>query len=136
PVGDRVRAALGIRREIPNPTIPSEGKVWVSITTHIDEPGWNDEWITVSDLDRPLLSAHPWSLAGGGAIELRKKIEEAPVLLSEKSESTGISAFTLEDEVYVADRSSFSTRGIENNLRELATGDAVRDWSPLDCPIV
>ena len=31
-------------------------------------PGWDDGWITVADLDRALLATHPWSLSGGGAV--------------------------------------------------------------------
>ena len=63
---------LGVRGEPGRPDNPAKGIVWTSIVEHVDEPGWNDEWITVADIGRTRLAAHPWSLSGGGAIELMR----------------------------------------------------------------
>ena len=51
-----------------SPDDPAKGNVWTSIVEHVDDPGWDDGWITVTDLDRTLLATHPWSLSGGGAV--------------------------------------------------------------------
>ena len=86
PVGKTVRAVLGIRGEPGRPEIPAKGLVWSAIVDHIDEPGWNDDWITITDLDRKLLATHPWSLSGGGAVELAEAIERSsPGRVSERS---------------------------------------------------
>ena len=63
PVGSTVRAVLGVRGEPGRPDDPAKGLVWTSIAEHVDEPGWNDGWVTVTDLDRTLLASHPWSLS-------------------------------------------------------------------------
>jgi Domain of unknown function (DUF7008)/Eco57I restriction-modification methylase len=127
-VGSTVRAVLGIRGESGRPDDPAKGIVWTSIVEHVDDPGWDDGWITVTDLDRAQLATHPWSLSGGGAVELLNRIEAAPKRLSQRAESVGITSFTLEDEVYVASKTAFKTRGISEQLRQLVLGDGVRDW--------
>jgi hypothetical protein len=129
PVGSTVRTVLGVRSESDRPKDPAKGNVWASITEHVDAVGWDDSWITVTDLDRELLAAHPWSLSGGGAVQLRNRIEAIPKRLCELASSIGITSFTLEDEVYIARRSSFNTRGIAWPLREMALGDGLRDWA-------
>jgi hypothetical protein len=131
-VSDRVRAVLGVRGEEGKPENPAEGKVWSSIVGHVDDVGWKNEWINVVELDQQVLHKHPWSLTGGGAIGLQAQIERSNVLLSTVADSIGITSFTLEDEVYIANKAEFSTRGIESNLREMVVGDEIRDWSERD----
>ena len=72
-----VRAVLGVRGEPGRPDDPAKGIVWTSISEHVDDPGWDDDWVTVADLDRTLLATHPWSLSGGGAVELHERGSEA-----------------------------------------------------------
>ena len=74
PVSPTVRAVLGVRGEPARPDDPAKGIVWTSIVEHVDEPGWDDDWVTITDLDRTLLSTHPWSLTGGGAADLMESI--------------------------------------------------------------
>ena len=54
PVGSTVRAVLGVRGEPGRPDDPAKGIVWTSIVDHVDDPGWDDGWITIADLDRTL----------------------------------------------------------------------------------
>ena len=63
PVETTVRAVLGVRGEPGLPDNPARGVVWTSIVQHVDQPGWNDGWITVADVNRTRLGAHPWSLS-------------------------------------------------------------------------
>ena len=58
-IGSTIRAVLGIRGEPGRPDDPAKSFVWTSIIEHIDDPGWDDSWITVTDLDRTLLETHP-----------------------------------------------------------------------------
>ena len=69
-VGQAVRAILGVRSEAVRPHDPAKGSVWTSIAENVDKPGWEDSWITVTDLERAQLDTHPWSLGGGGARQL------------------------------------------------------------------
>jgi hypothetical protein len=77
PVSSTMRAILGVRGEPARPEHPAEGTVWTSAVRHVDEPGFSNEWINVVDLDRAILAKHPWSLSGGGAVELMKAIDWA-----------------------------------------------------------
>jgi hypothetical protein len=123
-----VRAILGVRGEPGSPDDPTKGLVWTSITEHVDQPGWEDKWITVADLPRSALNSHPWSLSGGGAIDLLTRLETARPRLGDRVASVGITSFTLEDDVYIAPRSAFMTRGVRHSLREMVLGDGLRDW--------
>ncbi|WP_231995493.1 BREX-2 system adenine-specific DNA-methyltransferase PglX [Mycobacterium sp. 1274756.6] len=75
PSGETLRAVLGVRGEPGRPDNPTKGLVWVSIVDHIDEPGFENDYIGVADLPRTNLNAHPWSLSGGGAVELINRVE-------------------------------------------------------------
>lgn len=125
---DDVRAVLGIQGEPGAPDNPAKGKVWSSIVEHVDEPGFEDQWISVVDLPRTNLSTHPWSLSGGGAVELLSAIDRSRrELLSEVSNSIGITSFTLEDSFYLLDERTARRLSI-TDYRPMVLGDQVRDW--------
>lgn len=129
PVGDQVRAVLGVRGEPGPPTDPSKGRVWTEIVEHVGKPGFDGNYVTVVDLARDVLTAHPWSLGGGGASDLKKAIEDGAVAtLDEVSESVGITSFTLEDDVYVRTRRALSRFGVTRS-RPMVLGDQLRDWA-------
>ena len=71
PVDRSVRAVMGIRSE---PTIPDDaakGLVWSAIGAQVDRPGSQSEFLSVSDVPRERFEKHPWSIGGGGAMELK-----------------------------------------------------------------
>ncbi|MFE7719137.1 BREX-2 system adenine-specific DNA-methyltransferase PglX [Nocardia rhizosphaerihabitans] len=128
-VRDTVRAVLGIQGEPGAPADPAKGLVWTSIIEHIDEAGHEDQWVSIVDLVRTNLSNHPWSLSGGGAVELTAAIDAArSSLLMDCTESVGITSFTLEDSLYLLDNRTPDRRGILNT-RPMVLGDQLRDWS-------
>ena len=89
-----VRAVLGNRGEPTNPATPREGKVWNSILELIDLPDEESEYVTVVDADRARFTQHPWSVSGGGAVELKTFIDEAGTKkLDELSTSIGFLSF-------------------------------------------
>lgn len=128
PAKTPVLAVMGKRGEPSTPADPSQGKVWSSIRIHHREVGYEDEFISVAELERERLARHPWSLGGGGAAELRVALERsAPMSLGEIAESIGITSVTGEDSVYVV------PNGSENRLRlqrtrPLVIGEHLRDW--------
>ena len=128
PVGSTTRAVLGVRGEPGRPEDPAKGIVWTSIVEHVDNPGWNDDWITVTDYDRQLLARHPWTLGGGGAVELKQAIESASRHLSTIATSIGIMSVTGEDDFFM-----LTIPGAEQRLQwqytiSLVEGDILRDW--------
>jgi hypothetical protein len=129
PVAKTVRTVLGIRGEPGRPEEPARGLVWTSITNHVDDPGHSDDWVTIADLDRGLLAQHPWSLTGGGAVELVQLINDRPRRLSDGTSRIGVFGMTNADDVMLADRRSWMRRVKDLSLsRRLVVGDELRDW--------
>jgi hypothetical protein len=129
PVGATVRAALGIRRDTKNPEQPSEGRVWRSIVDHVDIPGWDDGWITIVDLDRNLLSGHPWSLTGGAALMTQQTMKSnASFSLASKGVQVGGLVTTGEDSAYEIGAASSLPRMRVQYARQLVLGESVRDY--------
>jgi hypothetical protein len=77
PLGDTLRAVLGIRGEPSRPDDPAKGEVWTSITGLVDQPRAENDYISITDLERDRLARHPWTLQGGGAADLKPRIERA-----------------------------------------------------------
>ncbi|MBZ0089031.1 MAG: BREX-2 system adenine-specific DNA-methyltransferase PglX, partial [Thermoanaerobaculia bacterium] len=102
PVAHTVRTVMGIRGEPALPDVPAEGLVWTAILAQLDRAGSIGTYVSVSDLPRERLHSHPWSLAGGGASDLKERVELARrCCLGDISESIGITLFTLEDDAYL-----------------------------------
>lgn len=129
PVSDSVRAVLGKRDDAGKLDNPAKGPVWTELSEHFEEPGYDGIYVSVVDLDREMLTRHPWSLSGGGASDLKAAIgEAAATTLDAVSDSVGITSFTLEDDVYVRPRRAISRFGVTLS-RPMVLGDQLRDWA-------
>ncbi|MFV9456941.1 BREX-2 system adenine-specific DNA-methyltransferase PglX [Rhodococcus sp. NM-2] len=123
PVGDTVRAVLGIRGEPGRPEHASKGIVWSAITEYIDEPGFDNGWISVAELDRAVLRGHPWSLSGGGAVEALQRIETGATSKLSDTADSGVCAVVGEEEPYELPSWSSLPK------RQFVDGDLIRDYS-------
>ena len=123
PVETTVRTILGVRGEPGRVEDPAKGRVWASIVQHVGSLGWDDGWITVTDLKRALLAKHPWSLTGGGAIALTQAIQESSACsLGSVSQEIGIVAVIGEEEAFeVSPQSSES-------VIPVVLGEGIRDY--------
>jgi len=129
PLDSTVRAVLGVRGEPDRPDDPAKGSVWTSIVQYVDIPGWENEWVTVADLDRTLLNTHPWSLSGGGAVGLLESIEAASAeKLSDRGVTIGRTTHTGEDECFYRPRHAFATLGLTAEAIPVVLGEDVRDY--------
>jgi hypothetical protein len=130
PVGQVVRAVMGVRGEPNRPDDPAKGIVWTSIVEHVDDQGWDDGWVTIADIDRTLLSTHPWNLGGGGAIDLLQAMESISVeRLASQVGRVGFFGITGFDELALANRITFDRWGVADEFRRVhVAGDEVRDW--------
>lgn len=129
-VNDTVRAVLGVRGEPGFPEVAANGLVWSSIVDHIKESGFENEWVTVSDLDRALLGEHPWSLSGGGAVDAVATIESA-AKTELRSQVTRIGFFGVmgsDDAMTVPAALARTERFTEGGYKPLVLGDEVRDF--------
>lgn len=130
PVKTKVRSVLGIRGEDSVPPDPSKGKVWTSIVNHVEEPGAPSEWITVTDVDRSVLAKYPWSLSGGGASDLKQRIEAGRRSTpGDIALRIGVFGMTNADDVMLAPRQAWERRtGSTAWARRIVVGDEIRDW--------
>ncbi|SDQ14834.1 BREX-2 system adenine-specific DNA-methyltransferase PglX [Actinopolyspora saharensis] len=128
-VDDTVRAVLGVRGEPGRPENAAKGLVWSSIVNHVDESGFEDDWITVSDLNRELLNEHPWSLTGGGAVELAETLSSQQTKLSGQQITIGRTTHTGADDAFYLPHVSTSTLSIESEVVPVVLGEDVRDFA-------
>jgi len=130
PVGDAVRTVMGIRGEPATPDDPAQGLVWTAILEQVDTPGTQGEFVSAADVPRSRFAAHPWSLGGGGAAELKERIERAAdTVLKLCVEGIGVGVVTLEDEAFAAPGRVHARHGIvADALRGFVEGEAIRDW--------
>lgn len=130
-VGTTIRAVLGIKGEPATPDDPAKGLVWSAIVEQFEKPGSESEFVSCGDVTRERFAAHPWSIGGGGAAELKEQIDvAAEVTLGEIAESVGITSFTLEDDIFLLPATAARRHRIsEDFTRGMMLGDEIRDWS-------
>ena len=131
PLGATVRAVMGIRSERGTPEDPAAGRVWSAIIAKIDRPGSQDEFVSVTDVPRERLQKHPWTISGGGVVELKETLEQArSAPLLNHIESIGFGAILGEDDAFAHMRGSPWLRGVAaRRIRPLIEGELVRDWA-------
>lgn len=129
PVTTTVRTVMGIRGEPAAPTDPAKGLVWTAILEQVDRPGSESNFVTVADLPRDRFHHHPWSLGGGGASELKARIEsEGESSISEVG-FVGLYQDTHADEAFVQPRTFAGRHAISAFFKPHVRGEGVRDWS-------
>jgi hypothetical protein len=129
PVQPVIRTVMGIRGEPSTPADPAKGKVWTAILDQVDEPGSESDYVSVADTDRSRFATHPWSIGGGGAAELKERLDDRSVrALGAEVESVGITSFTLEDDVFLIPADQARRNGL-GAVRPMVEGDRIRDYS-------
>jgi hypothetical protein len=130
PIGEAVRAVLGIKGEPTTPDEPSHGLVWQSILKQMDRAGLQDEFTSTADVPRTNFYSHPWSIGGGGASELKEQIDAAAeVTLESLVTSIGFASFPGLDDAFVLDAQTCRRLQITPNVvHPFVVGEAVRDW--------
>lgn len=133
PAQATVRTVLGTRGEALQPAIPAEGKAWRDIVTHLHNPGYEGEYVSVLDLQRSILSRFPWSLSGGGAKDLLAQLN-LPERKRLKSEVLRIGFFGIHgsDDAFIVPIDEVRRRHATSSFRPLAVGDSIRDWTVAD----
>lgn len=130
PVGETVRAVLGIKGEPSTPSDPSLGLVWQSIVRHVDVTQAQDAFTSTADVLRCMFTSHPWSIGGGGAQELKDELERnSNATISELSSSIGFYQDTHADEAFVQPREFVVRHALSQGFRIQVRGDEVRDWT-------
>jgi hypothetical protein len=102
--------------------------VWSAIVGQIDRPGSESAFVSSADTLRTSFGKHPWSIAGGGAADLREQLEDGAVRLKETRADLGYSVITGEDNCLMLPLSSVHRLGF-SGARNIVEGDVVRDWT-------
>jgi hypothetical protein len=135
PESETVRTVMGKRGESGTPDDPATGKVWSSIAEGWNHVGFENEYVSVTDLPRTTLGRHPWSLGGGGASELKELLEQRGASsLREAIDVIGRTNVVGHDDVWISPESSFRRRGLRDVAVPFVTGETVRDWTIVDAP--
>ncbi|MEU2034953.1 BREX-2 system adenine-specific DNA-methyltransferase PglX [Nocardia amamiensis] len=117
-------------REVPSVGPLGNGPAWVSITDNINNPGFENDWISVVDLPRKTFHRHPWSLSGGGAVELLGHLDAMARTsnLGRVATDIGITAVTGEDDFFMTPtRGDLIRLGWPSSI-QVVEGDDVRNW--------
>jgi hypothetical protein len=132
PVAPTIRTVMGIRGEPSTPVDPARGHVWSAIVTQIDEAGSESEYVSVADTDRSRFSTHPWSIGGGGAAELKQRLERSSgrplttVIEGPIGRAVRIGA----DDAYLCNSTQVRHSGAPvSEFPHLVVGEEVRDWA-------
>jgi SAM-dependent methyltransferase len=129
PVGDSVRAVMGIRGEPSRPDDASKGIVWTSMTDLIDHPGDQNAYVSAVDLPRAQLAKHPWSIGGKDAISLKALLDGSSKTIEEVAALIGYSGQTNGDDAFLRPEKAWKRFGLTTSLhRQVVVGDIVRDW--------
>ncbi len=127
--GSKIAAVLGRRGEPETPAEPEKGHVWSSIRDHHGTAGFENEYISVAEVDAATFAKHPWSLGGGGAAELKELLEARAVCHLVERVTIGVGGMSNADDVFNADSGEWKRFGMPaEHVRSLAIGEEIRDW--------
>lgn len=129
PQNENVRSVLGIQGEPGTPDDASQGYVWQSIVSLLEKPGSENSYISVVDKDRKTFGKHPWSLAGGGASDLKIMLDSIGSKLEVEIDSVGIAVVSLEDDAFVLPKGAIRGVDVDDRyLKSFIEGETIRDW--------
>ena len=127
PISEAVRTVLGLKGEPGRPAVASDGLVWREIVDGVDGLAGEGAYVSVADLSRAALSHFPWSLSGGGADEIKRRLDAQPRRLSVIWHEAGFSDITGEDEVFALPERAIRRMG-GDLAKPFVKGESVRDF--------
>ncbi|MEU0487727.1 BREX-2 system adenine-specific DNA-methyltransferase PglX [Nocardiopsis sp. NPDC006139] len=124
-----IRTVRGIQGEPSVPERAEGGLVWSEIVSHIDDPGFVGNWVSVNDLERTrYFERQPWVLVDGGLEVVEQVDSSSRGTLSDKVEAVGRTTHTGLDDAFYVPLSTVKNRSLENSFVPVVLGDGVRDF--------
>ncbi len=129
PTTDTIRIVAKKKGEPISPMVPEEGKVWLALTGHVEDAGYEDEYVVIRDVPRETMSRHPWILGSRAEQSLLERLKQEPQTLSTFGARVRIGSQSGLDAVFVLPpdvprRLSFEAEVI----RSFVNGESVRDY--------
>ncbi len=131
PTAQTVRVVMGKRGELGKGVDPAQGKVWSGIVEGHEKPGFETDYISVADVARSAMAKHEWSIGGGGAAELKFRLDGSGVsTLDSLADAIGVMCVSGEDDFFVRETvRDFERHAVdESHVKAFVPGDLVRDW--------
>ncbi len=129
PVAAHFIAVLGKRGEPSSPADPATGRVWSAILEGWNTSGFESPFVSTEEIERSVFAKHPWSLRGGGALALQRRIEDAKsATIDELGTDMGYFVLSGEDNTFLQSASELK-RGMRVPSRTLVAGEDARDWA-------
>jgi len=131
-----VRVTATLKGDLHTP--PEQSRLWQTTVAHHAQPGYRDEWVAVADLPREKLAKHPWSFSEENA-RTREALESVPhiPLREPLTDEIGYGCITRTDEVFIQPPWVLRRFRIEpEHIRQLGTGESLRDWSHQEFPLI
>ena len=130
PIRQTVRVVRGIRGEREAPNDPANAPVWREICEQLDNPGYHGRYVSIADAERETFHRHPWSIGGGGAAELKLRLDEGSAQrVKQAIADAGFGAVTREYELFSAGDAARRHGVNPVQIRTLIDGAHLRDWS-------
>jgi len=129
-----VRAVLGVRGEPSVPVRPAEGVVWRSIVDHLGESGFENEFVSVADVERSSLTSHPWAMSGGGSADVMEILSGQETLASCVSRIGFFGIMGADDAMTISEQVVRREALEDDVVVPLGVGDRVRDYRIVDSP--
>ena len=130
PTDDSVRAVLGIRGEPSTPVDAAKGKVWISICAAVDQAGFENKFVSSSDMPRDKFNRHPWRIGGGGAAELSDLLDERFLARIPRGSVVSGTGRTSADDAFVMPSALPWRQSLDDKaFGLLVEGDMIKDWN-------
>lgn len=129
PQSATVRFVVSKKGEPRVPIDPSQGLVWAEIIQAEAARQFDGQFVSVEYRSRSEVAKHPWSLAGGGASDLMKQIEEgSDASVGDFALRIGYFGITSADDVFLVGEDMVGRLRTSENFRSLVAGEGIRDY--------
>lgn len=129
PVDKDVRTVMGIKGEPSTPNDPAQGLVWSAIVAQVDQAGSESDFVSVADTPKTTFSKHPWSIAGGGASDVKAAIEASGSKLVDIGVDIGRTVVFGEEDAWLVAGPMSQSPDVSPYLPPLVAGEDARDWN-------
>jgi hypothetical protein len=123
PVAGMLRVVRGIRGEATLPDDPPNAPVWRQIRDNLHNAGFSGQYVSVVDAERQTFHVHPWSIGGGGASELKNRLDQVTGEIA--ASNVGRTVVLGEEDVWLLGTSRAHSDELS---RPLVSGGLVREW--------